>query len=156
MIEKLKILAEKSLNEFDYFLVDIVIKGEKKNKIVEIFVDNISGVDLDTLGLISKDIWSLMDAAGIASDFSKINVSSPGINKPFVDPRQLIKHKGRNLSVVMNNGDVIEGELIDVEMIENDAKYLLKILRKVKKQTTEEIIRIKHSETKESIVKFKF
>jgi ribosome maturation factor RimP len=156
MIEKLKKIAEKSLIEFDYFLVDIEIKGEKKNKIVGIFVDNITGVDLDTLGLISKYIWQAMYDAGISSEFSKINVSSPGITKPFVDPRQLIKHKGRNLFVIKNDGDEIEGELTDTVLSGNDANVVLKKLKKDKKQIIEEIININFSEIRESKIKIKF
>lgn len=106
------------MNEFftgkDAQLIEIQIRGEKKNKIAEIYVDSELGIDLEKLSLLSKGINEIADKEGISEELLKIVVSSPGVENPFKYLWQLKKHINRILEY-SEDGKIIIGKLINVD-----------------------------------------
>ncbi|MBL8007123.1 MAG: hypothetical protein JNJ56_06295 [Ignavibacteria bacterium] len=156
MENQLKEIIEKYFENSDYKLVDLVFRGEKGTKVVEIFADSEEGVNIDILAKINHDLNELADTQLIIKDLSKIVVSSPGAERPFKFFWQLKKHKGRNLEIVMNNGEKITGKLTGTEESGNEMIHLETIgSEKGKKNITEERI-LNFSDIKESKVKISF
>ncbi|MCA9407011.1 MAG: hypothetical protein KC684_10760, partial [Candidatus Omnitrophica bacterium] len=110
------------LGKTRYKLIDLLIKGEKKNRIVEIFVDSVDPVSLDDLSIISKDLNQILSESELNSSLSKLVVSSPGVDKPFKFMWQLKKHIGRTLEIQTNEGEKIEAKL---DGIPDEEKLLL-------------------------------
>ena len=141
------------LEKTRYKLIDLSIKGEKKNRIVEVFVDSIDPVSLDDLTTISKDLNQILSESDLNSSISKLVVSSPGVDKPFKFDWQLKKHIGRTLEILTNGGEKFEAKF---DGMTDDGKLLLtKKIMKGKKQDTEEI-ELDFNDIKSSKVKIEF
>lgn len=99
LINKISELAESVLVTTDFFLVDVEIKG---GDIPEIWV-SVDGEDrdinMDECAEISNELSFLMDAYELFSGRYRMNVSSPGLDRPLVDRRQYPKNKGRKVKV---------------------------------------------------------
>lgn len=141
------------LEKTRYKLIDLLIKGEKKNRIVEIFVDSIDPVSLDDLTIISKDLNQILSESDLNSSISKLIVSSPGVDKPFKFDWQLKKHIGRTLEIQTNEGEKLEAKLSG--MPSDGMLSLTKKIKKGKKHETEEI-ELDFNDIKSSKVKIEF
>ena len=134
MLEKNLIsVINKSLENTDYKLIDYILHGDVRKKVLEIFVDSEKPVDLDELGEINKKLWEEIDDKDEYKSVSKIIVSSPGVDKPIKYLWQLKKHIGRTVSVKDTLSNVYIGKLIEI----NETGGELTIVVKEKKNKTE-------------------
>lgn len=150
MEEKIRKILNSIFDEKNHHLIDVVIRGEKMNKIAEIYVDSESGINLDELSEISREVNSALDSDEIIDEFLKVIVSSPGAENPFKFCWQLKKHIGRVLSF-SSEGKALEGKLIDVNC---DTEELVFEVFKSKKEVME--FRSKFSELENLKVKLPF
>ncbi len=130
--EKIKAILKKVSDGKDFHLIDVKIRGEKKNKIAEIYVDSENGIDLDKLSKISKDINEIIDSDEISRELLKIVVSSPGVENPFRYIWLLKKHIDRILEFSVN-GETNSGKLISVN--ESTGELTFEIYEKKKEMT---------------------
>ena len=77
------------------------------NKVV-IEVDNNNAITLQELANLNK---AVRDALGEAGDDCELQVSSPGMGRPFKVQQQYTKHIGRLVQVQHADGRVLEGIL---------------------------------------------
>lgn len=116
-ITEIKNLVESILNESDFFLVDIEIKGSRE-PVVWVYVDGPErGVNMDECAEISNELGLLMDAHNLFQGQYRLNVSSPGLSRPLTDKRQYFKNKGRKAKVKYKSGDEYlktEGTIADI------------------------------------------
>ena len=153
-------ITESYLAKTNYRLVDLSLKGEKKNRIVELFLDSVDPISLDELAEISRDLNEIFSGKDIDSSISKLVVSSPGVDKPFKFHWQLKKHIGRSLGVTMNDGTEFEAILDDID--DDGVLTVTKSGKKSKKKKSSgeddenKETKIKFTDIKESIVKIKF
>ena len=111
MEKKIENIAENALNGRNIRLIDIEIRGERKNKIIEIFIDSPGELDLDELTEVSRDINALIDESDFKGEILKVVVSSPGVDRPFRFAWQAAKHVNR-LFEFGNGEDIRTGKLI--------------------------------------------
>jgi ribosome maturation factor RimP len=148
----LKLVKEK-LQETDNFIVDV--KVNTGNKII-VEIDNDKGISIEDCVKVSRFLEDNLDRE--KEDF-ELQVSSPGLNKPFKILRQYIKNIGRNVEVVMSNGEKLEGKLLSA----NEEAVVLELEKKVKdektkkKKTIKEAVKIDFDQIKETkiIISFK-
>jgi len=95
MEKKIENIAENALNGRNIRLIDVEIRGERKNKVVEIFIDSPGELDIDELTEVSRDINTLIDESEFKNDILKVVVSSPGVERPFRFAWQAAKHVNR-------------------------------------------------------------
>ena len=150
MEDKIRKILTSILDGRNHHLIDVVIRGEKKYKIAEIYVDSENGIDLDELSEISREVNSALDSDEIIGEFMKVVVSSPGAENPFKYCWQLKKHIGRVLSF-SSEGEASEGKLLDVNC---DSEVLVFEVLKSKKEVME--LRFKFGELENLIVKLPF
>jgi ribosome maturation factor RimP len=84
-------------------LIDLVVRGTRANAVVEVFVDTDSGVTTDLCSAISREIARVFDHSGWFPGAYRLEVSSPGIDRPLQYPWQYRKHIGRSLGVRTRN-----------------------------------------------------
>lgn len=143
-------------NSSDYKIIDLVLRGEKNTRVLEIYVDNKDGVSIDELAKINRDLNKIIDEKLFVKDISKIVVSSPGAERPVRFIWQLSKHTGRTLEIVLNDGEIVEGGLISV-MDNEPGNIMLEIIHKEKKkQNFSEFREINFKDIKEVKVKISF
>ncbi len=112
--EKIIGLVEKN----NFLLVDMVIRGNERNPVVEIYIDGDKPVTANDCSKLSRKITSLIDDEELLTGNYRLDVSSPGIDKPLKFLRQYPKHINRSFEVKYLENDVkkkFEGELIDID-----------------------------------------
>jgi ribosome maturation factor RimP len=124
--DKIAEIAESVLSTTDFFLIDVEIKGGDVPE-VWISVDGEDrGVNMDECAEISNEISFLMDAHDVFSGRYRINVSSPGLSRPLVDPRQYPKNEGRKAKIkYKNDGEYRKVEGILQEVLDDSIKIEL-------------------------------
>lgn len=107
MIEKIKILelVNSALEGSDKFLVNLKITPDNR---IFVDIDGDNGVTIDDCIAVSRAVEGQLDRE--EEDF-ELNVGSAGADMPLKLTRQYRRHVGRELEVVMVDGERLEGEL---------------------------------------------
>lgn len=79
------------------FPVEIVVRGRTGSHVVEVYVDSPDDLGANDLAAISRELGALLEQADIIRGAYRLNVSTPGADRPLVDPRQYAKHVGRRV-----------------------------------------------------------
>lgn len=110
-------LAEEIIAATPYFLVDVEVRGHWGSRVVEVFIDGEGDFGLDDLATISRELGFLLDVEDTVDGKYKLEVSSPGADRPLTLPQQFRKHVGRELRVRYHpetgGSDKIEGKLVE-------------------------------------------
>ncbi len=94
------------------FLVDVQVKS---GNAVRVYIDNYKGLTIDECKKLSRRIESILDAENVEFE---LEVSSPGVGKPFKVIQQYHKSIGRPVEVVCKDGIKIAGILSEVSEAE--------------------------------------
>jgi ribosome maturation factor RimP len=112
--QKLKEEVEPICGRLNFFLFDIQIKGDKRQLLVKVIADTESGITLSECQRLSKEVSDVIINLDLIPQAFRLEVSSPGIDKPLQFPYEYRRNVGRNLLVVVNQNGVrkeIKGEL---------------------------------------------
>jgi ribosome maturation factor RimP len=154
MIAKQKVeeLIQDQLNEKDCFVVELEIS---EGNAISLEIDSLKGVSVQDCISFSRAIEHNLDRE--VEDF-ELKVSSPGLDKPFRVREQYVKNIGREVKVVLNEGEVVKGELKEVndEDIMVEYSYKERIEGKKKKQTITKQEQINFNNIKETTVIISF
>ena len=100
------------------YLEDISIRGDNKVKVIKIIVDTETGITLNQCEGLSKKISDLFYRKNIIQGDYRLEVSSPGTNKPLEKSFEFRRSIGKNLNVnYRHNNELksITGKLIAFE-----------------------------------------
>ena len=133
----------------------VEVKVELGNKIY-IELDNVKqATSITDCIKMSRQVEHNLDRE--AEDFS-LEVTSPGLDKPFRVFKQYVKNLGRTVIVKRNEGEKLEGTLIKAEedhiIVETKEKKRIEG-RKAKEWVTEQV-NVPMSEIKETLIKIVF
>ena len=150
-----ELLTEK-FNEEDFqdcFLVDIKAHQNKK---VEVFVDSDSSLTLGKCRQLSRFLEKHIDEHGWLGEKYTLEVSSPGIERPIQFPRQYTKNIGRNVDIILLDGETKSGQLVaaDEQSVTIEEKLLIKEGKKKKTVIQQTVILL--PDIKETKVKISF
>lgn len=154
--EKLSYLLAEKFQEPDInhcFLLDISFSVKQK---VEVFIDSDTGVDFDVCRTVSRFLEGILDENKWLGETYTLEVSSPGVSRPLILPRQFKKHLGRKLVLILQDDSQITGI-----MKETDEEGVLivweeKILEGKKKVNTPFEKRCSFNIIKNALVKVSF
>ncbi|MFP5470514.1 MAG: ribosome assembly cofactor RimP [Bacteroidia bacterium] len=157
MIEKQTIikLAQERIDELNNgtFLVDInVVSGNK----IMVEIDNLNGgVSISDCVSVSRNIEHNLDRE--TQDF-ELEVSSPGLNKPFKVMQQYHKNIGKNVKVALTPIGSKEGKLVSVttEKIELESTEKVRVEGKKKKELITTTTEIPFNQIKETKIILSF
>ncbi len=110
MISKdtIKTLVEEWLAKSDYFLVDVMMDGDK----IAIEIDHADGVWVEDCAKLSRFLQeNLGDELG---DY-ELEVGSAGISQPFKVEQQYMNHVGDEVEVLLQDGKKLTGILKNVD-----------------------------------------
>lgn len=130
--EKIRTMTEALLPDERYYMVDLIISGNKNNLKVKALIDSDEGLDIDVCAAISRSLSDKIDELDLIQSKYLLEVSSPGVDFPLQLKRQYKKNIGRDLKAVLNDGKTHQGELIEAA-----GDYI--ILREVKGKESREI-----------------
>lgn len=120
--KELNILVNDILNGKNIHLIDVLIRGEKKNKIAEVYVDAEDMLDFDVLAEISRELNGRIDEQSFKDELLKVVVSSPGVERAFKYLWQLKKHINRVFEFTVE-GAPKTGKLTDIDSERNELKF---------------------------------
>lgn len=106
---KKKILHEKieeTVQKYGCLLVDVVFRGSQNIPVVEIYIDNEIGVDIELCSEISREISSIIDSEELLASNFRLDVSSPGVDRPLKFLQQYKKHLNRNFEIEYSEQDL--------------------------------------------------
>lgn len=119
-------IVNEELTSTGYRVIDISLKGDKNNKILDLFVDAEENILLDELASINIKLRKLLEKDYSYLKIAKITISSPGVERPFKYCWQMKKHTGRIISIKLKNGYEIRGKLTGVNDKEDSISVLVK------------------------------
>ncbi|MHB8338192.1 MAG: hypothetical protein ACYDEE_12325 [Ignavibacteriaceae bacterium] len=112
-----KIAAGKS-EDNGFFLVDIIFRGNPNNRIIEIFIDGEKNVSADDCAKVSREIEEQIESLGLIDSSYRLEVSSPGVDRPLKFLKQYPKHINRKFEISYkpnNETKKLVGKLLHVE-----------------------------------------
>ncbi|NJB66987.1 ribosome maturation factor RimP [Desulfobaculum xiamenense] len=71
------------------------------SSILRVYVDTEDGVTIDECARLSRDVSVALDVEDIISTRYTLEVSSPGLDRKFFDPAQMVPYIGQNVSVAL-------------------------------------------------------
>lgn len=146
-------LIDEKLQEKKFFVVHLDVKPGNN---IQLEIDGPEGFTIKDCVDFSRQIEHNLDRE--TEDF-ELHVSSPGLDKPFRVIEQYQKYKGKEVRVVQNNGEVVEGvlEVVNENEIQITYSFKQKIEGKKKKETIvkEEIIPFTNIKETTIIISFK-
>ncbi len=125
-------ISNEIAEKLNFFVIDINFRGDNRKKIIEVFVDAEKNIDADNLAEISREINSIIEEQNLIQQAYRLDVSTPGVDRPLKFLKQFPKHINRNFEVTYKTGNetkTITGKLLSVEREEltfvSDKKEIL-------------------------------
>jgi ribosome maturation factor RimP len=97
--EILEQAVERCVEDQHAHLIDLVIRGERGSRILQVFVDAETGVTVDQCTAISRTLSDTISRTSLVPGSYRLEVSSPGADRPLKYPWQYKKHIGRPFSI---------------------------------------------------------
>lgn len=99
LVKAVREQAEPIIEQNDAYLVDCTVRREHGTCIIEIFIDTDTGVTTEFCAAISRDLAARLEADNIIQGRYRLEVSSPGLDRPLKLHRQYLKNIGRTLKI---------------------------------------------------------
>lgn len=110
-----------SLKKIEEFVKEIISQSETVFLVeikklaandIKVFLDADDGITIEKCTLINKALYKKIEESQLFPDGNfSLEVSSPGVDEPLKLHRQYKKNIGRNVEVIMNDGNKTEGKL---------------------------------------------
>jgi ribosome maturation factor RimP len=117
LADRVRALAEEAAAETDLFVVGVEVRGFQGSRVVEVFADSEAGAGADDLARLSRSLGFLLDTEDVVKGRYRLDVSTPGADRPLADRRQYAQHVGRTLDVTYDADDEeqsVTGALVGV------------------------------------------
>ncbi|MEJ2104896.1 MAG: hypothetical protein P8X47_10010 [Ignavibacteriaceae bacterium] len=116
--ENIREIAQQIAEENDLFLIDLILRGTENSRVIEVFIDGEENISAEKCALISRQISKLIDENELLSNY-RLDVSSPGVDRPLIYLKQFPKHINRLFEVEFKTANstssTFKGKLISVE-----------------------------------------
>jgi ribosome maturation factor RimP len=112
-IETIQHLLDEMLNDQSgCFLVSL---GIHPGNNIKIALDAETGVSIEKCVKYHRALYKKIEEAGLYPEANfALEVSSPGLDEPLKTHRQYLKNKGRLVEIILNEGQKLEGKMLEV------------------------------------------
>ena len=114
LIEKLKDILEKDIENMGYDLVDIEFIGPRDSKRLIFYIYNEEGITIDDCERVSGFLDEKLDELDLIKNSYYLEVSSQDLSRPLKTDRDLLRNKDELLKIKLKNGDLILANLKDI------------------------------------------
>lgn len=123
--------CEQVIARNNLLLIEIVFRGNKNEKVIEVYIDSGETLTVDDIANISREINEFIETENLFEGRYRLDVSSPGIERPLIFLQQFPKNTGRSFEIEykIEGSDVVEkhkGKLLKVEgnnLVFEDKKF---------------------------------
>jgi ribosome maturation factor RimP len=112
---QIKELVLPLLSRHDVELVDVELKGSSGSQVLRIYADVEGGITLHLCEQLSREISDLLDMKNIINGKYRLEVSSPGTDRPLKTANDFLRNRGRSVSITMDEKSPLEGIIKEVE-----------------------------------------
>lgn len=142
---------EQACEEAGVTLIELVVRGQQKQVILEVLIDTVDGITHDHCRAVSHGIDTRLEGGEFYDRLRAVDVSSPGADAPVKFLWQLTKSVGRTVNVARNDGTAVEGKLLRAD------DTGLEVLPQLKgKKAPTEAITIPSADVKQARIVLKF
>ena len=116
--ENIAKISEEIAQKLGFFLIEVVFRGDQRKRIIEVFVDGEKNVSADDLADISREISKIIEEQDLIKEPYRLDVSTPGVDRPLKYLKQFSKHINRNFDLTYKTVDDernIKAKLIGIE-----------------------------------------
>jgi ribosome maturation factor RimP len=99
IIKKAEAILEPLLETEGLSLVDISLAWEHGGCILRVLIDKKQGITLDDCALVSREFGQLLDVENIIPTSYRLEVSSPGLDRPLKKEADFITYTGRRVRI---------------------------------------------------------
>jgi ribosome maturation factor RimP len=97
-------------------LEDVSVSPAGKRRVVRVVVDGDSGITLDAVAEVAREVSDLLDAAEVdepdlLGGAYVLEVSSPGVDRPLTLPRHWRRSEGRLVKATLADGSIVTGRI---------------------------------------------
>lgn len=105
-----------AIEKLGYLFIDIDFRGDERNRILEIYIDNEEGIITADCVDVSRVCGNLIEEENLIESKYRLDVSSPGIDRPVKFVQQYKKLIGRNFELEFEDqvSEKFNGKLMDV------------------------------------------
>ena len=93
--KELGALLETTVNGLGFELVDLELPG--RGALIRVFIDRPGGVNVDDCAAVSNHLTRLFAVEGV--DYGRLEVSSPGLDRPLRQPNDFRRFEGQRAQV---------------------------------------------------------
>ena len=135
----------------EYYLVDI---HATPTGTITIFVDGITNITIEKCAQISRHVEHFLESNGLVGEKYILEVSSPGMDNPLRVPQQYDKAIGKEVEILLLNGEKIICTLIGYD--DSSLSVEKKLQGKTKKDIVVESLVLERKEIKTTKKYFSF
>ncbi len=118
-LQKIEAIAERVAGGEGLALIDVELRGGRSNPLLRVYIDKPGGVSHADCALVSEQMSAILDVEDPFPGSYVLEVSSPGLDRKLVKPREFRYFAGRRARVVVREpvGEqkVFEGRLAGLE-----------------------------------------
>jgi ribosome maturation factor RimP len=114
--EKIINIVTETVENNGFFLIELIIRGLEKNRIIEVYIDGEKDISADDCAHVSREINLQLE--NLTESSYRLDVSSPGVDRPLKYLKQYPKHLNRSFEISYTQNDEtkkLSGKLIDLE-----------------------------------------
>lgn len=116
--ENISKICEEITESQGFFLIDLNFRGDQRKRIIEVYVDGEKNITAEDLSELSKKINDSIENSNLITESYRLDVSSPGVDRPLKFLKQFPKHVNRNFEITYKADDstlTIKAKLLSVE-----------------------------------------
>jgi len=99
VLKEIERLIEPVLAEMGIDLVDMEYRSGQGRRVLRIYVDRPTGINLDDCAMVSREIGNLLDVKDLLQQHYVLEVSSPGLNRPLKREKDFLRAIGQKIKV---------------------------------------------------------
>lgn len=107
IVEQLTALVEPIVAELQLELVEVQYRKEQHGWVIRIIIYAEDGVTIDHCKSVSKEVSYLLDVEDFITQKYHLEVSSPGLDRPLISPRDFERNINKKITVTLEDGDEI-------------------------------------------------
>lgn len=117
-------IARESAEKLGFLLIDVSFRGDERNRIIEIYIDSETGITTEDCARLSDEINTILDEKNIISSNYRLDVSSPGVDRPLKYLAQYSKHQNRKFEIVYSINEDSQTKAVGrLDHIEDNVLY---------------------------------
>ncbi|MDZ7332044.1 MAG: ribosome maturation factor RimP [candidate division KSB1 bacterium] len=126
LLNEIKNLILPILTSHQVDFIDLELKGRVGAQVLRVFVDTDGGITLDQCVILSREISDALDRRDILPGRYRLEVSSPGLDRPLKSMRDFQRNLGRQVKIkYLDEGGNSVTVIGQIEGVDDDAVVIL-------------------------------